>query len=74
MIRNAADLQKHFLATYLTLRVGMTIVDALFLFLLWGGEAMLTGELRLKGTMSAYHWCRLEDHHQPSCARFKGCR
>ena len=55
MIRNSADLQKHVLATYFTLRVGMTIVAALFPLLLWGGEALLTGELRLKGTMSAYY-------------------
>lgn len=61
MIRDSADLQKHVLATYLALRVGMSIVAALFPFMLWGGEALLSGDLRLHGTMSAYYHSRVGD-------------
>jgi hypothetical protein len=61
MLRDPGELQKHVLATYFSLRLGITIVAALLPIVLWGGEAILSGDLVLKGSMSAYYHSRVGD-------------
>jgi hypothetical protein len=61
MLRNPADLQKHVLATYFSLRLGIAVVAALLPIVLWAGEAILSGDLVLKGSMSAYYHSRMGD-------------
>jgi hypothetical protein len=54
------DIQKHMMATFLNLRVGVGVIGILFPFLLWGGGKI--AGFHLANSMSAY------DHANRDCS------
>ena len=52
-MKHSAELQAHFLSTYLNLRIGLAVLSILFPLLLWfGGEKL---GIPLRGSMSEYY-------------------